>query len=165
MTRVAGFLALGLSLWAVSRAELSGPKLDLIRKAMTAMKVDARVDALVAARVENKAQAIRAMNPDLPESLLAEARAAMAEVYARNLHGGRDGLFPRIYAVLDHRLSTDDLRFVVDFKGSDQGRRYRELVPRLVNECLEEERAWAERLEPDVRSRLETVLRGSGAKL
>ncbi len=149
---------------SVSRAEIPAPKLDLIKQAMSAMKVDARVHALVAARVEGKVQSIRALNPGISDSLVAEARAVVSEVYARNMDGP-GGLFPRVYAVLDRRLSADDLRFAVDFKGSDQGRRYREMVPRIVSESVEEGRAWAERLEPEVRRRLEDRLRGSGTKL
>jgi len=146
-----------------ARAEVPAPKLELIKQAMAAMKVDARVHGLVAARVEGRIQAIRARNPGISDSLLAVARSAVAGAYADHLEGP-DGLFPRVYAVLDRRLGPDDLRFVIDFQGSDQGRRYREMVPRIVAESVEEGRLWAERREPEVRRRLEERLRGSDVK-
>jgi hypothetical protein len=141
-------------------AEIPAPKLELIKQAMASMKIDARVRGLVAARVEARTQAIRASNPGLSDSLLDVARGATASVYSENMDGP-DGLFPRVHAVLDRRLSADDLKFILDFHGSDQGRRYKEMAPRIVAECVEEGRSWAERLEPEIRARLEATFRGA----
>jgi hypothetical protein len=170
-TSAARLAALLLLVAMGARAEIAAPKLELIKRAMAAMKVDARIHGLVAARVEGKVQAIRAQNSarnenrdsGVSDSLLAVARSAIAGAYADHLEGP-DGLFPRVHAVLDRRLSAEDLRFVADFHGSDEGRRYREAVPRIVAECVEEGRLWAERLEPEVRARLEDALRGTDVK-
>jgi hypothetical protein len=153
-------LSLGLRAPA---AEIPAPKLALIRQAMASMKLDARVRGLVAARVEARLQAIRAANPGLSDSLAAAARTAVASAYEDGLEGP-DGLFPRVYGVLDRRLGDDDLRFVIDFHGSDQGRRYKEMVPRIVAESVEEGRRWAEGREVEVRARLDAALRGTDVK-
>ncbi len=143
----------------VSAQNIPAPKLDLIKRATAAMKLDQRIHALVRQHVDARMETFRLDNPGLPDSAAREARAVIAGVYAENL-SGRDGLMPRVYAVLDRHLTEEDLRFAVDFSGSDQGRRYRERAPRVVAESLEAGRAWSERLEPEVRRRLGTVARG-----
>lgn len=132
---------------------IPAPKLERIKQAVSAMKLDARIGGLVAQRVEAKVEDLRLRHPGLNDSLAAEARTVIARVYQENLEGPR-GLMPRVYAVLDRHLTADDLRFASDFKNSDHGKRYRELVPRVVNESLEAGRRWSEELEPEIRARL-----------
>lgn len=134
--------------------DIPAPKLERIRQAMAAMKVDARIEAMVAQHVEARVQRLRSANPDAPDTLFHEARSVIHAVHAERLEG-RDGLFPRVHGVLDRLLTDEDLRFVTDFRGSDQGRRYRELLPRVVQESLDAGRDWARRLEPEVDRRLE----------
>jgi hypothetical protein len=116
---------------------------------------------LVDQRVESEVQSLRLANPGLSDSLAAEARGIIAGVYAENM-AGRDGLLPQVYAVLDRHLTESDLKFASDFRGSDQGKRYRELVPRVVKESLAMGHDWAERLEPVIRRRLEERLKIRG---
>lgn len=157
-------LAVGVAVVAVAAQNISAPKLDLIKRAMNVMKLDQRIHGLVRQQVEARVEVIRLDNPGLPDSLAQEARTLIADVYAENLEG-RDGLMSRVHAVLDRHLTEEDLRFAVNFSGSDQGRRYRERVPRVVAESLEAGRVWSERLEPEIRRRLETALRGTDVKL
>jgi hypothetical protein len=154
----------GLLGLAFARAQnIPAPKMDLIRQAMAAMKIDQRILGLVSQRVAQKTQAIRVENPGVGDSLIQEARGVIATVYAENLDGS-GGLMPRIYAILDKRLTEEDLKFAVKFRGSDQGKRYRELVPRVVNESVEAGRDWSDKLEPEIRRRLEDGFRGQGMK-
>lgn len=142
----------------VSAQHIPAPKLALIRETIASMRLDARIQGLIDRRVEAKTQELRLANPGLDEARLAAARAAMAEVYARHLHG-RDGLMARVEAVLDRHLTEEDLRFARgDYRGSDQGKRYRELVPRIVRESLDAGEEWAARLEPDIRRRVEDII-------
>lgn len=150
---VALFFAVLAGAGTVWSQNIPAPKLGLIRQAVTAMKLDARIGGLVAQRVDAKVEELRLRNPDMNDSLAAEARAVIARVYEENLEGPR-GLMPRVYAVLDRHLTEDDLRFASDFRNSDHGKRYRELVPRVVNESLEAGRRWGEALEPEIRARL-----------
>ncbi len=164
------WLLCGLALPAGSFAQgyaaastISAPKLELIRQAMASMKIDQKIRSLVDQRVEMRARRVRGENPALPDSVYQTVRAFIAEVYAD--HSDRaGGLMPRVYALLDRNFSEDDLRFAVNFNGSDQGKRYRERVPRVVNESLEIGRAWSESLEPEIRSGLEMRFRGTRFK-
>lgn len=149
--------------WVPSGAEIPAPKLELMKQAMASMRLDQRIHGMVAHRVELRLKGVLDENPGLSDSLASEVRGVIAEVYAVNLEG-RNGLMPRVYAVLDRHLTEEDLRFAVNFRESDQGRRYREKVPRVVNESLETGRDWAERLEPDIRRRLEVAFRGTELK-
>ncbi len=144
----------------VQARNIPAPKLDLIRNATAAMKLDQRIHGLVRQQVDARTEAFRIDNPGVSDSLVRIARVLIADVYADNLEG-RDGLMPRVYAVLDRHLTEDDLRFAVNFSGSDQGRRYRELAPRVVAESLEAGRAWSQSLEPEIRRRLHAALRGT----
>src|SRR5690606_26106779 len=101
---------------------IPAPKLDLIKRAAAAMKLDQRIHGLVRQQVESRVDAFRIDNPGAPDSLVATARTLIAGVYAENLEG-RNGLMPRVYTVLDRHLTEEDLRFAVNFSGSDQGRR------------------------------------------
>jgi len=139
------------------------PKLELIKQATTAMKLDQRVQNLIQQKVEARVQTIRLENPGLSDSMVGEIRTVLARVHESRLEG-RDGLMPRIYMVLDRRLTEDDLKFAVDFRGSDQGKRYRELVPRVVAESLEAARVWSETLEPSIQIAMEDAFRGHGLK-
>jgi len=151
-------LAVLLAAFPTPAQSIPGPKLDLIKQAMAAMKIDQRIQGLVHQRIETRVEALRLENPELSDSLVAEARAVITSVYRENLEG-RDGLMFKVYSVLDRRLTEDDLKFAVNFKGSDQGKRYREMVPRIVSESLEAGRLWSESLEPEIRGRLKGVLR------
>lgn len=140
---------------------IPAPKLELIRQATAAMKLDQRIHGLVRQQVDARTEAFRIDNPGVSDSLVRVARALIADVYTNHLEG-RDGLMPRVYAVLDRHLTEEDLRFAVHFSGSDQGRRYRELVPRVVAESLDAGRTWSQSLEPEIRRRLYAALRGTG---
>jgi hypothetical protein len=148
---------------AQTGSNIPAPKLELIRQAIVAMKIDLRIQDIVYQRVETKALAIAMDNPEVSDTMLNEIRGTIAGVYAENMEG-RDGLMPRVCAVLDRRLTEDDLRFAVDFRGSDQGKRFRELVPRVVFDISEAGRAWGERLEPVITRRLEDRFRGRGVR-
>jgi hypothetical protein len=160
-------IAAALFIAGVSSAEaqhIPAPKLELIKQATTAMNLDQRIRGLVAQRVEADVEDLRLRNPALSDSLAGVARAVIRSVYDEHLHG-RDGLMSKVYAVLDRRLTEDDLKFAVNFKNSDQGKRYREVVPRVVQESLEAGRLWSERLEPEINRRLEDRLRGTKLNL
>ena len=137
---------------------IPAPKLEQIKQAVSAMKLDLRIQGMVAQRVEAKVQSLRLGNPEMTDSLAGEARGIISSVYAGNMEG-RDGLMPRVYAVLDRHLTPEDLKFATEFRSSDQGKRYRELVPRIVQESLAAGHEWAERLEPEIRRRLEERLK------
>ena len=156
-----GLLAAGFLLLATvaSAQHIPAPKLDLIRQAMAAMNLDSRIEGMVAHQVDGRVQRLRIENPDAPDSLVAEARDIIAAVYAANLDGPR-GLMPRVYAIIDRRLTEEDLRFAVNFRGSDQGRRYRELMPRVVQESLDASRDWLQRQEPEIGRRLHARFAG-----
>jgi hypothetical protein len=164
LTAVIGVTLALAGVTAPSGQNISTPKLDLIKQAMASMKIDERIHGMVRQRTESRVESIRIENPGLSDSLAGEARAVIARVYESNLEG-RNGLMPRVYAVLDRRLTEEDLKFAVNFRGSDQGKRYRELVPRVVNESLEAGRQWSESLEPEIRQRLEDTFRGQGVRL
>jgi hypothetical protein len=155
--RILGLCAL-LGLTVAHGQNIPAPKLDLIKQAVSAMKLDVRIQGLVAQRVEARLQTIRLEYPEIQDSLLAEARGVIAGVYTANMET-RDGLLSRVYSVLDRHLSAEDLKFATDFRSSDQGKRYRELVPRIVQESLTAGHDWAERLEPEIRRRLEERVR------
>ena len=141
---------------------------------MAAMKLDQKIEGMIHAKAVARAQKIRIENPEdpevtpedslLPDSAFADARNIIAQVYQEN-RGGRDGLDMQVYAVFDRYLSEDDLKFVANFNGSDNGKRYREVAPRIVSECLQVGQNWSERLEPEIRRRLEERFRGKGLKL
>lgn len=155
---LACMLALMLGAIPAQAQSIAAPKLDLIKQATAAMKLDQRIRGLVAQRVDARVEQLRLEHPGLSDSLAGEARSTIAAVYEENLEG-REGLMFKVYSVLDRRLSEDDLKFAVNFKSSDQGKRYRELVPRVVSESLEAGRLWADRLEPEIGRRLEMRLR------
>jgi hypothetical protein len=148
---------------AALAAAIPAPKLDLIKQAMAAMRLDQKIQALVDQRVEAKVQAARIDNPGLNDSLAVEIREVIAGVYATKMEGP-EGLLPRVYAVFDRHLTEEDLRFAVQFRGSDQGRRYREIAPRVVHESVETGRVWSERLDPEIHRRLEDRFRGTALK-
>jgi hypothetical protein len=156
--RLACALALTLGVAFAPAQTIPAPKLDLIKQATAAMKLDQRIRGLVAQRVDARVEQLRLDHPGLSDSLASVARSIIAAVYEENLEG-RDGLMFKVYSVLDRRLTDEDLKFAVNFKGSDQGKRYRELIPRVVAESLEAGRLWVDRLEPEVRKRLEARLR------
>jgi hypothetical protein len=149
---------LALLTGAAQAQSIPAPKLELIDRAIAAMKIDARIQGLVDQRVEARVRDIRLAHPDMTDSAAAEIRALITAVHAERMEGP-GGLMPRVRGILDRRLTEEDLRFVSDFRGSDQGRRYREMVPRIVNEALDAGREWEERLEPEIRRRLEGRVR------
>lgn len=142
---------------------IAAPKLDLIKRAMASMKIDQKIRALVDQRVELRARQVRGDNPGMPDSVYRGVRAAISRIYADNTDRP-GGLMPRIHTLLDRSFSEDDLRFAVNFNGSDQGKRYRERVPRVINESLEIGRRWSEALEPEIRDDLEARFRGTAYK-
>jgi hypothetical protein len=144
-------------------SNIPAPKLDLIKQAMAATKVDQKIRGLVDQRIEMRALRIRGDNPDMTDSLYREVRTVVSDVYVTNsVRPG--GLFSRVYALIDRNFTENDLKFAVNFNSSDQGKRFRERVPRLVNESQDIGRKWSESLEPEIRSRLETKFRGLGLK-
>jgi hypothetical protein len=149
---------------AASAAEIPPRKLSLIREAMTAMKLDAKIQGMIDGKVEARTQKVRIENPGLSDSVAHEIRATIREVYAEN-RGGREGLDNQVYAVFDRHLSEEDLRFATNFQASDNGKRYREVAPRIVNESVDAGQRWVERLEPEIRRRLEYRFREWNLKL
>lgn len=145
-------------------AEVPPRKLELIRQAMTSMKLDGKIQAMIDQRVEGRVQKLRIENPGLPDSTAARAREVVRGVYAE-ARAGRDGLDAKVHEVFDRHLTEEDLRFATNFKASDNGKRYREVAPRIVNESVEAGRRWAERLEPEVKRRLEAEFRGENLRL
>jgi hypothetical protein len=160
----AWLLSCGLAAVMASAQGIPAPKLELIRQATVAMKIDQRIHGLIRQRVDARVAALRIDNPGLSDSLAAAARVVVAAAYASRVEG-RDGLMARVHAVLDRHLTEEDLKFAVNFKGSDQGKRYRELAPRVVAESVEAGRVWGESLEPEIRRRLEETFRGQNLKL
>jgi hypothetical protein len=144
-------------------SNIPAPKLDLIKQAMAATKVDQKIRGLVDQRIEMRALRIRGDNPEMSDSIYREVHAVVGDVYVSNaVRPG--GLYARVYALIDRNFTENDLKFAVNFNGSDQGKRFRERVPRLVNESQEIGRRWSESLEPEIRSRLEAKFRGQGLK-
>ena len=92
-----------------------------------------------------------------------KARGVIRGAYAEERQG-RDGLDAKVYAVFDRHLTEEDLEFVTNFRASDNGKRYREVAPRIVNECVDAGLRWAERLEPRIRERLGEALRGEATR-
>lgn len=159
---------------AVPRADVPPRKLALIRQSLAAMQLDQKLQGLVDARVQARAQKIRIENPEapgvaagdslLPDSVFVALRGLIAEVYASH-RSGRDGLDMQVYAVFDRSLTEEDLKFITNFNASDRGKRYRELIPRIIAECVQVGQAWSERLEPELRSRILERFRSLGLKL
>lgn len=139
---------------AAFAADIPPRKLALIREAMTAMKLDLKIQGMIDAKTEARAQKVRIDNPGLSDSVGHEIRATIREVYAEN-RTGREGLDNQVHAVFDKYLSEEDLKFATNFQASDNGKRYREVAPRIVNESVQAGQRWAERLEPEIRRRLE----------
>jgi hypothetical protein len=148
---------------SVSFADIPARKLGLIQQALTAMKLDARIQGMIDAKVEARTQKIRIDNPGLSDSLTNEVRATIAEVYAEN-RAGREGLDAQVYAVFDRHLTEEDLKFATNFKTSDNGKRYREVAPRIVNESVNAGQRWSDKLEPEIRRRLEDRFRNLNLK-
>jgi hypothetical protein len=145
-------------------AEIPARKLSLIREAMTAMKLDLKIQGMIDAKAEARAQKIRIDNPEVSDSVAAEIRATIRDVYAEN-RAGREGLDNQVYAVFDRHLTEEDLKFATRFQSSDNGKRYREVAPRIVNESVGAGQRWADRLEPEIRRRLEDRFREWNLKI
>ena len=149
---------------SVVQADIPARKVSLIRQAMTSMKLDSKIQGMINAKVEARTQKIRIDNPGLSDSLTNEIRATIAEVYAEN-RDGRDGLDAQVYAVFDRHLTEEDLKFVGSFNSSDNGKRYREVAPRIVQESVSVGQRWSDRLEPEIRRRLGEQFREIDLKL
>ena len=143
---------------AIAAAEIPAQKLSLIRQTMASMKLDLKIQGMINAKVEARTQKIRIDNPGISDSLTNEIRATIAQVYAEN-RDGRDGLDAQVYAVFDRHLTEQDLKFASNFNSSDAGKRYREVAPRIVNESVDAGQRWSDRLDPEIRSRLEERFR------
>ena len=149
---------------STANAEVPARKLALIQQALASMKLDQKIQGMINTRVEAKVQKIRIDNPGLPDSLVQDIRATIAQVYQEN-RDGRDGLDAQVYAVFDRHLTEEDLKFISKFNESDNGKRYREVAPRIVNESVEVGRRWSDRLDPEIRRRLEDRFREWNLKL
>jgi hypothetical protein len=147
-----------LALAFAAGADVPPRKVELIRQAMTAMKLDQKIQGMIDAKIAARVQKIRIENPEVNDSVAGAIRETVALVYSENREG-RDGLDRRVLEVFDRHLSEADLRFVANFNGSDNGKRYREVAPRIVSECLQAGQFWSERLEPELRRRLESSFR------
>jgi hypothetical protein len=148
----------------LSAGEIPARKLSLIREAMTAMKLDHKIQGMIDAKAEARTQKIRIENPELSDSLVQEVRLMVREVYAEN-RARREGLDNQVYAVFDRHLTEEDLKFATRFQSSDNGKRYREVAPRIVNESVGVGHRWAEKLEPEIRRRIEERFREWNLKL
>lgn len=148
-----GAAALLLAFSCVLARDVPPQKVELIRGAMASMKLDRKIQGMIDHRVEGRVQKLKAENPGLPDSVAAAARVVIAETYAERRQG-RDGLDARVIAVFDKHLTEDDLRFAQNFNASDNGKRYREVAPRIVDECVREGAAWADGVDYDVRRKL-----------
>ncbi len=143
---------------AIAVADIPAQKLSLIRQTMVSMKLDIKIQGMINAKVEARTQKIRVDNPQISDSLTNEIRTTIAQVYAEN-RDGRDGLDAQIYAVFDRHLTEQDLKFASNFNSSDAGKRYREVAPRIVSESVGAGQRWSDRLDPEIRRRLEERFR------
>ncbi len=130
-------------------------KLALIQKAMQTMHVDSRMNGFIGKIVAVKVKRIRNDNPGMSDSLASEIHKVIAGVYQENLDT-TDGLYPQLYQVVDKYLTEDDLKFVVNYNGSDGGQRYAKLAPQIIQEAGAVEGKWNDKLQPEIRKRLKT---------
>lgn len=152
----ATILFLSLLLGSLSSAQagtIPPQKLALIQKAMEVMRIKSRMESYIGKIVDVKVKRIQNDSPRVADSVLSDIRATISGVYRENLES-ENGLYPQLYQVVDKYLMDDDLKFVVNYNGSDGGQRYAKLAPRIVQEASEVERRWGERLEPLIKERL-----------
>jgi len=120
---------------------------------MQVMRVDSRMDAFIGKIVAVKVKRIQNDNPGISDSLVGEIQKVISGVYEENLDT-TDGLYPQLYQVVDKYLTEDDLRFVVNYNGSDGGQRYAKLAPQIVQNASLVESKWDEKLQPVIRQNL-----------
>jgi hypothetical protein len=159
-----GVAALLCAFAAVFAREVPPQKIELIRSAMESMQLDRKIQGMIDHRVEGRVQRLKADNPGLSDSTAAAARAVIRETYAEERQA-RDGLDARVYAVFDKHLTESDLRFAKNFNASDNGKRYREVAPRIVEECVREGTRWANEVDYAVRRKLQAQPWGMRLKL
>ena len=128
-------------------------KLALIEKAMDAMRLKPRIEGMIDNVATVKVKRIQNDNPGISDSVLTEVRDVIRRVYRENMDG-REGLYPRVYAIFDKYLTEDDLKFAVNFNASDAGQRYSKVAPRIAQESVELGKKWTDKLEPEILSRL-----------
>jgi len=140
--------------------EIPKQKIALIQKAMEVMHVKSKMDGFIEKTVSVKAQRIQNDNPDsVSDSLLREIRSIISRVYQDHLDGN-EGLYPQLYTVVDHYLTDDDLKFVMNYNASDGGQGYAKVAPRIVRDALEIEKKWSDQLEPVIREKLADRFQG-----
>jgi hypothetical protein len=128
-------------------------KLALIQKAMQVMQVESRMNAFVGRVVAVKVKRIQNDNPGISDSVVNEVQKVISEVYLANLDTV-DGLYPQLYQVVDTYLTEDDLKFVVNYNGSDGGQRYAKLAPQIIQNASRVESNWNAKLQPVIRQKL-----------
>ena len=154
--RLAGFLPWPFAILAVTAATaqpIPQAKLDRIKRAVDAMNLRPQMDALIENAAALRARRIFNDNPDLPDSVQAGIRDAVASAYRDHLDDDR-GLYGRLYLILDRYLTEDDLKFAVDYRGSDSGRRFAQVLPRILHDASDAIQSWQHDLEPEIESRI-----------
>jgi hypothetical protein len=155
--------AVALLIGALSTAiasDIPGEKLALIQKAMEVMRVKSRMDGFIGKIVSAKVKRIQKDNPGVSDSMMMEIQTVINGVYRENLDGV-EGLYPKLYQVVDKYLSDDDLKFVMNYNASDGGQRYSKVAPRVIQESGEIERKWSNKLEPVIMERLKDKFKGA----
>jgi hypothetical protein len=148
------FLTLLVALSFAHSSDIPQEKLDLIQKAMQVMRVESRMDAFIARTVAVKVKRVQNDNPGISDSSVSEVQKIISEVYQENLDT-LDGLYPQLYEVVDKYLTEDDLKFVVNYNGSDGGQRYSKLAPQIIQEASLVESKWNQKLQPIIRQMLQ----------
>ena len=156
---VAAALLIGALSIAIA-SDIPREKLALIQKAMEVMHVKSKMDGFIGKIVSAKVKRIQKDNPGVSDSMLVEIQAVINGVYRENLDGG-DGLYAKLYQVVDKYLSDDDLKFVMNYNASDGGQRYSKAAPKVIQEAGEIERKWSNKLEPVIMARLKGKFKGA----
>ena len=144
--------------------EVPKAKLALIEQAIVAMKLKPKVIQFIDKLAIIETKKILLGNPTLADSNHLKIKSTISQIYLEHLEGN-SGLYYRIYGVLDKYLSEEDLQFVVHFNSSDGGKRYSQVLSRMLVESGEAENNWATELKPLILQKLRSQFPKANLKL
>ncbi len=137
----------------VNANDIPPHKLALIQKAMDVMHLRSMMDGFINQIVNVKVARIQNDNPAVSDTELSLVHDVIAGVYGQNLDGD-GGLYPQLYQVVDKYLSEDDLKFVMNYNGSDGGQRYAKVAPQVIADASDVEKQWDQSLQPFIQQQL-----------
>lgn len=107
------------------------------------------------------ASALRQRHPGLPERVIPELTRELTAVFEERAHAP-GGLVDRIIAVYDRHFTHDEVRELIAFNRTPIGRKTLEVMPAIMGETLAAGQAWGQSLAPEVRRRVDAILKREG---